>query len=345
MRTYLGFLTNAVRSALRSKHDLLLENRALRPQLAVLTRQRACTRTKPADRLFWSWRSRYWPGWRSTLVMVQPETVIRWHCTAWRRYWTWKSRARHPGRPRISKELQGLIARIATENPRWGAVRIQGERLALGDEGSAEPVRCYRLRALRRPPSQSWRTFLANHRPQLWAADGFTVQTRTFKTLYVFFFITPARRRIVHFNVTAHPTAPWGWRQLLEATPWGQPPRYLLRARDRSSGGAFLGKARAIGIKTVLTAGRAPQANAIAERVVGTLRRACLDHLIIVNQRHLRLVLREYVAHSNPVRPHQALELGAPDDRRPRAPPRSDGQVVGRPILGGPHHEYERLAA
>ena len=226
MRTYLGLLTNAVRSALRSKHDLMLENLALRQQLAVLTRQRARTRTKPADRLFWSWLSRYWPGWRSPLVIVQPETVVRWHRTVWRGYWTWKSRARQPGRPRISKELQGLIARIATENPRWGAVRIQGELLALGYEVSAETVRCYRRRALRRPPSQSWRSFL-----------------------------TPVR---------------------------------------------------------------APKANAIAERVVGTLRRECLDHLIIVNERHLRLVLREYVAHYNHVRPHQALELWAPDDRRPR---------------------------
>ncbi len=345
MRTYLGLLGNAVRSALRSKHDLVLENLALRQQLAVLTRQRARTRTKPADRLFWSWLSRYWCDWRSTLVMVQPETVIRWHRTAWRAYWTWKSRARHPGRPRISKELQGLIARIATENPRWGAVRIQGELLALGYEVSAETVRCYRRKALRRPPSQSWRTFLANHRPQLWACDFFTVQTFTFKTLYVFFFITHTRHRIVHFNVTAHPTAPWVWRQLLEATPWGQQPRYLIRDRDRSYGGDFISKARGIGIETVLTPIRAPKANAIAEHVIGTFRRECLDHLIIVNERHLRLVLRQYVAHYNHVRPHQALDLWAPDDRRPRSPPGSEGQVVGRPILGGLHHEYERLAA
>ena len=276
MRTYPGLLTNALRSALRSKHDLMLENLALRQQRAVLTRQRARTRTKPAERLFWSSLSRYWPGSRSTLVMVQPETVIRWHRTAGRGYWSWKSRARHPGRRPISKELQGLIARIATENPRWGAVRIQGELLALGYEVSAETVRCYRRRALRPPPSQSWRTFLAKHRPQLWAADFFTVHTLTFKTLYVFFFITHARR-IVHFNVTAHQTAPWVWRQLLEATPWGQQPRYLIRDRDRSYGGAFIYKAPAIGIKTVLTAVRPPKANAIAERVVGTLRRECLD--------------------------------------------------------------------
>ena len=195
-------------------------------------------------------------------------------------------------------------------------------------------MRCYRRRALRRPPSQSWRTFLANHRPQLWAADCFTVQTLTFKTLYVFF-ITHARRRIVHFNVTAHPTAPWVWRQLLEATPWGQQPRYLIGDRDRSYDGAFIGKARAIGIKTVLTAVRPPQANAIAERVVGTLRRECLDHLIIVNERHLRLVLREYVAHYNHVRPHQALELWAPDDRGHRHRPGARARSwVGRSRAG-----------
>ena len=225
------------------------------------------------------------------------------------------------------------------------ALRQQLALLTRQREVSAETVRCYRRRAQRPPPSQSWQTFLAKHRPQLWAADCFTVHTLTFKTLYVFFFVTHARRRIVHFNVTAHPTAPWVWRQLLEATPWGQQPRYLIRDRDRSYGGAFIYKARAIGIKTVLTAVRAPQANAVAERVLGTLRRECLDHLIIVNERHLRLLLREYVAHYNHVRAHQALELWAPDDRRPRSPPRSEGQVVGRPILGGLHHEYERLAA
>ena len=227
----------------------MLENLALRQQLAVLTRQRARTRTKPADRLFWSWLSRYWPGWRSTLVIVQPETVIRWHRTAWRGYWTWKSRARHPGRPRISKELQGLIARIATGNPRRGAVRIQRELLALGYEVSAETVRCYRRRALRRPPSRSWRTFLANHRPQLWAADFFTVQT-----LYVFFFITHARRRIVHFNVTAPSDSAMGVASVAggdavgAAAPLSDPgPRPLVRrclhrqgASDRDQDGPSL---------------------------------------------------------------------------------------------------------
>ena len=182
-------------------------------------------------------------------------------------------------------------------------------------------MRCYRRKVLRRPPFQSWRTFLANHRPQLWAADFFTVQTVTFRTLYVFFFITHARRRVVHLNVMAHLTAQWVWCQLLEATAWGQQPRYLIQNGDRSYGGDFIGKARGIGIETetVLTPIRAPKANAIAERVIGTFRRECLDHLILVNERHLRSVLSGYVAHYNHVRPHQSLELWAPDDRRPRS--------------------------
>ena len=201
-----------------------------------------------------------------------------------------------------------------------------------------ETVGCYRRRALRRPPSQSWRTFLANHRPQLRAEDFFTVQTLTFKTLYVFFFITHARRRIVHFNVTAYLTAPWVWRQMLEATPWGQQPRYLIRDRDRSYDSAFIGKARAIEIKTVLTAVRPPQANAIAERVVGTLRRECLDHVIAVNERHLRRVLGEYVQHQNAMRPHRSLALDSPEGRKPvqRMPSQ---RVDSKPVLGGLHHE------
>ena len=173
--------------------------------------------------------------------------------------------------------------------------RIQGELLARGDEVSAETVRRYRLQVLRRPPSQSWQSFLANHRPQLWAADFFTVQTLTFKTLSVLFFIAHARRQIVHVAVTAHPTARWVRRQLFEATLWGQQPCYLLRSRDCSYGGDFTRRARAIGIETALIPVRAPKANAIAERVVGTLRRECLDHLIIVTERHFRCLLREYV--------------------------------------------------
>ena len=205
--------------------------------------------------------------------MVEPDTVVRWHRSAWRAYWRWKSR-RGPGRPHIPAEWQRLILRIATEHPRWGAVRIVGELRALGCEVSARTVSRYRQQALRRPPSQSWRTFLRNHASSIWAADRFTVQTLTFRTLSVFVVIDHDRRRIRHWNVTEHPNAPWIWRQMIEATAWGQQPGFLIRDRDRSYGGDFIARARRLGIETILTPVRAPNANAIAERVIGTLRRS-----------------------------------------------------------------------
>ena len=172
--------------------------------------------------------------------MVEPDTVVRWHRSAWRAYWRWKSR-RGPGRPHIPAEWQRLILRIATEHPGWGAVRIVGELRALGFDVSARTVSRYRQQALRRPPSQSWRTFLRNHASSIWAADLCTVQTLTFRTLYVFVVIDHGRRRIRHWNVTEHPIAPWIWRQMIEATAWGQQPGFLIRDRDRSYGGDFIG--------------------------------------------------------------------------------------------------------
>ncbi len=211
--------------------------------------------------------------------------------------------------------------------------RLRGQR----------PDRAAIPRALQRPPSQSWRTFLHNHAPDIWAADLFTVQTLTFRTLYVFVVITHGRRRIRHWNVTEHPTAVWIWRQLIEATPYGQRPRFLIRDRDRSYGADFIPKAARIGIATVLTPVWAPNANAIAERVIGTLRRECLDHLIVFNERHLRRVLLEYVRHYNRMRPHRSLALDSPEGRPPQRRPPS-GRVQSRPVLGGLHHEYEWVA-
>ena len=274
--------------------------------------------------------------------MVEPDTVVRWHRSAWRAYWRWKSR-RRSGRPRIPAELRQLIVRIATEHPRWGAVRIVGELRALGFEVSARTVSRYRQQALRRPPSQSWRTFLRNHPSSIWAADRCTVQTLTFRTLYVFVVIDHGRRRIRHWNVTEHPIAPWIWRQMIEATAWGQRPGFLIRDRDRSYGGDFIARARRLGIETILTPLRAPNANAIAERVIGTLRRECLDHVIAVNEQHLRRVLGEYVQHYNAMRPHRSLALDSPEGRKPvqRMPSQ---RVVSKPVLGGLHHEYRWAA-
>lgn len=277
--------------------------------------------------------------------MVQPETVIRWHREAWKRYWTWKSRHRSPGRPRIAPEVRELIIRMARENSLWGAQRIRGELLGLGYEVGRETVRRYMHAARRRPPSQTWQTFLKNHAPDIWACDFFTVPTLSFRTLYVFFFIEHGQRKIVHVNVTSHPSAEWVWRQLIQATPWGEQPRFLLRDRDAIFGKSFVRRARAIGIETVLSPFRCPQANGVAERMVGTLRQQCLDHVIVLNERHLLRLLTEYIEHYNRWRPHRSLELRAPEPRvRLLRPPRG-GRVTGRAVLGGLHHEYDWEAA
>lgn len=229
---------------------------------------------------------------------------------------------------------------MTRENPRWGSMRIVGELGKLGYHVSSRTVRRYRRAVRRRPPSQSWRTFLRNHAPRIWAADFFTVQTLTLKTLYVFFFISHCWRQLVHLNVTAHPTADWVWRQLIEATPWRKQPKYLLRDRDCCYGGHFKARAARVGIETILTPVQAPKANAVAERVIGTLRRECLDHLII-NERHLRSVLREYASHYNVARPHRTLGLQTPTGPPLRLGPPRAGRIIARPVLGGLHHEYE----
>ena len=201
----------------------------------------------------------------------------------------------------------------------------------------------YRQQALRRQRSQSWRTSLRNHASSIWAADRCTVQTLTFRTRSVFVVIDHGRRRIRHWNVTEHPIAPWIWRQMIEATAWGQQPGFLIRDRDRSDGGDFIARARWIGIETILTPLRAPNANAIAERVIGTLRRECLDHVIAVNERQRRRVLGEYVQHYNAMRPHRSLALDSPEGRKPlqRMPSQ---RVVSKPVLGGLHHQYRWAA-
>jgi transposase InsO family protein len=231
---------------------------------------------------------------------------------------------------------------MCRDNPLWGAERIRGELLKLGIAVSNRSIRRYR-RPARPPPSQTWRAFLRNHAPAIWAADFFAVQTLTFKTLYVLLLITHDRRELVHLGVTAHPAAAWVWRQLIAATPWGRQPRYLVRDRDSIYGGDFVRRARGLGIETLLTPIRAPRANAIAERVVRTLRNECLDHLIVVNEAHLRAVLGEFAAYYNADRPHRSLHL------EPPVPPHRSAasgatRIHARPVLGGLHHVYEPAA-
>ena len=338
---WLLLLFGAVRALLRGRRDLVLENLLLRQQLTVVLRTRPHPRLRRRDKAFWLVVRHLCHEWRRHLVLVQPETVIRWHRQGWRFIWWWKA-GRPGGRPRLNSEVRERITRISRENVLWGTERIRGELLKLGMVVSACSIRRYRWRRPARPPSQTWRTFLGNHAAQIWAADLLTVRTLTFRPLYVLFFITHDRRALVHFRVTAHPTAAWVWRQLINATPWGQQPKYLLRDRDRVDGTAFVRRAGELGIETVLTPFRAPRANAIAERVVRTFRNECLDHFIVLNEAHLCSVLTEFVAYYNTERPHRSLGLTPP--RLPVRARSSTGPVYARPVLGGLHHAYERAA-
>jgi transposase InsO family protein len=339
MLEYLRLLVALIHAALATRGDLVAENLLLRQQLSVLTRPtRKRPRLRARDRLFWVVVGIWRRDWRRHLVLVRAETVVRWHRKGWRLFWRWKSRCRL-GRPRLSLEVQSLIATMAAENPTWGGERIRGELLKLGIAVSKRSVLRYRRRGPA-GPSQAWRAFLRNHRPTLWACDLLTVQTLTFGTLYVLVFVSHLRRELVHLNVTASPTAAWVWRQLIDATPWGRQPRYLVRDRDAVYGRDFAGRARHLGIETVLTPIRAPRANAVAERLVGTLRRECLDHLVIVNEAHLRAVLTEFLRYYNTERPHRTLALQTP---APAARP-TVGSIRSRPVLGGLHHVYRRAA-
>ncbi len=339
MWLYFRLFLFALRLLRRDRRDLVLENLALRQQLAIFDRCGRRPALAPADRRFWSRLARGWQPGRRHLVVVHPDTVVRWHRTAWRLHWRRKSRARHLGRPRINPATTALIQRLQHENPNWGTRRIAGELHQLGVAVGRSTIQRVGGRPL---PSPRWRTFLRLHAPEFWACDFFTVQTLWFRTLHVFFVISHDRRTLTYWNVTRHPTAPWVWQQIREATPWGQHPRYLIRDRDAKFGGDFVPRARRTGIETILTPFRAPYANGIAERVVGTLRRECLDHVVVVNERYLRRLLREYVAFYNTARPHQALGQAPPAGDRPH---RDHGTcVVGEPILGGLHHVYRWAA-
>src|ERR671935_947300 len=269
-------LLSLMGAAVRDRDALVAENLLLGHQLAVLTRPtRKRPRLRTRDKLFWVVVRALRRDWRRHLVLVQPESVIRWHHQAWRLIWRWRSRG-PLGRPRLSPEVRALIATMARENPRWGSERIRGELLKLGLVVSKRSIQRYRRRGPAHPSSQTWRTFLTNHAHHLWSADLLTVQTLTFKTLYVLVFIAHGRRKLMHVNVTANPTAAWVWRQVIEATPWGQKPRHLLRDHDAVYGRDFRRQARRIGIDAIATPVRSARANAVVERLIGTLRRACL---------------------------------------------------------------------
>jgi putative transposase len=265
MIRWFRILLETLGSIVRTHRELALENLALRQQLAVWKARQPRPRLTATDRIFWVLLSRLWKNWRTSLQVVRPETVVRWHRHGFRGYWAWKSRRRR-GRPIISTELRDLIRRMSYANPLWGAPRIHGELLKLGLTVSQATVSKYIVRP-RRPPSQAWRTFLKNHAPDLIALDFFTVPTATFRVLFVLVVLTHSRRRLVHFNVTEHPTAEWTARQLLEACAPEEGPRYLIRDRDQVYGERFSHQARMLDIQEAVIAPRSPWQSAYAERV------------------------------------------------------------------------------
>jgi putative transposase len=342
----LGLFARAITVALRPRGHLVLENLALRQQLAVLKRKRPRPRISRTDRLFWVLLRRCWSRWADALITVKPETVVRWHRAGFRAYWRWKSRK--PGRPRIDHDVRELICRMARENP-WGAPRIHAELVKLGFQVSERTVSRYMPRAPADPNViNRWRTFLANHREGLAGMDFFTVPTVTFRVLYVFFVIHHGRRRILHVNVTDRPTAAWIIQQLREAFPFDTAPRYLIFDRDSKYSANVIALIKAAGVSPVRTSFRSPWQNGVAERWVETCRREILDHVIVANENHLRRLLRGYLDYQD--RCHLSLAKDAPKPRPVEPRPSATAKVVALPRLGGLHHRYvwrdsQRLAA
>ncbi len=325
-------------SPFKTRWRLEVENVALRHQVMVLRRQaQDRIRLTNFDRLFLVQLYRRFPSVLRVLAIIQPETVIGWHRAGFRHYWRWKSRSRG-GRPRIDAGLQALIRRISIDNPLWGAPRIHGELLKLGFEVAQSTVAKYMTKR-RGPPSQGWRTFLRNHGPDIAAVDLFVVATISFSLLYAFVVVRLGRRDLVWSNVTRNPTAEWIARQLTEAFPWDEAPRYLIRDRDCIYGEVVQRRIRAMGIRDKPIAPASPWQNGFAERLIGSIRRECLDHFVILSEGHLRQTLQSYADYYNKIRTHRSLDKDAPAFR----PRQRVGDITSHAILGGLHHHYVRI--
>ncbi len=273
---------------------------------------------------------------------MQPLTVIAWQRRRFRERWARISRCPLPGRPAVSKEIRDLIRRISRANPKWGSPRVVGELGKLGIKVAKSTVEKYRIPSSK-PPSPTWQAFLKNHVADLVSIDFFTIPTINFKVLFVLVILAHDRRRVIHFNVTETPTAQWAAQQIVEAFPWDSAPKYLLRDRDAVYGETFCRRVASLGIDEVLSAPRSPWQNPYVERLIGTLRRECFDNVIVLNARHARRILTQYLLHYHPWRTHLSLAMDSPDSR-PVQPP-EQGAVVEFLDVGGLHRHYERMAA
>jgi putative transposase len=346
MLRLLRLLSALIFRSIRSHPDLLLENLALRQQLAVLTRRHPRSQFAGSDRLFWVMLRRFWPGRKRALVLVQPETVVRWHRTGFKLYWTWVSRHRNrAGRRCISRELRELIIRMVAENPTWGAPRIHGELRMLGFEISERTVLRWMRKAPRDPePARRRMVFLRNHREVLAAMDFFTVPTLMFGVLYCFFVIAHDRRRILHFNVTRYPASAWVIQQMREAFPYDSAPRHLIFDRAKNFNKEVVENVRTFSIQPKRTSFQSPWQNGVAERFVGSCRRELLDHVIVLNERHLKRLMNDYVHYYHEDRTHLGLEKQTPARRIAEKNTIVKGKIVSTPRLGSLHHRYDLAA-
>jgi transposase InsO family protein len=309
----------------------------LRRKLIVLRRRlHGRVRLTNHDRWFFMQLYRWFPSILQVFTIIRPETLLRWHRAGFRSYWRWKSRPQG-GRPQIDTKLRVLIRRMSVENPLWGAPRIHGELLKLGFEIAQSSVAKYMVKR-RRPPSQGWRTFLRNHAPDIAAMDLFVVPTIGFDLLYGLVIVRLDRRDLVWINVTANPTAEWVAHQITEAFPWDEAPRYLIRDWDRIYRSVVTRRLRAMGIRDRPTAPASPWQNGVVEPLIGSIRRECLDHIIVLGEAHLRRILKSYARYYNETRTHLALDQDAPGFR----PVQRTGVVRSRTILDGLHHHYAR---
>ena len=343
MFSILRLILGTVRRLFCSRHSLLLENLVLRQQLAVFKRRQSRPKLNLTDKLFWIVARQIWSDWKQFLVIVLPETVIRWHRAGFQLYWRFISRFHgQVGRKRISKVVRNLIFRMVTENPTWGAPRIHGELLMLGFYVSERTISRWMRKAPRDPElAKRWLAFLRNHREAIAAMDFFTVPTLTFGMLYCFFIISHDRRRILHFHVTRHPTSLWVVQQLREAFPYGTVPRFMILDRDAKYGTEVPAAIRSMTIQCVRTSRESPWQNGVAERWVESCRRDLLDHVIALNEAHLKRLLTDYVRYYHDDRTHLGLEKKTPGGRIPSGP---SGHIVCSQRLGGLHHRYDRAA-
>lgn len=334
----LSLIWSAITGFFRPRVDREAEIIALRHQLNVLRRRRPERLViSNIDRLLFVWLYRLAPGILKALAIVEPETVIGWHRRGFRGFWRWKCRSR-AGRPKLPLEIRNLIREISVANPLWGAPRIHGELLKLGIDTGQTTVAKY-MNRWRRPPSQGWKTFLRNHADGIAAMDLFVVPTISFKLLYGLVVMNHDRRKILRLSTTAHPSAEWIARQLTEAVGWDRAPRYIIRDRDGAYGEVFKRRLRAMGIRDRPTAPRSPWQNGYCERLIGSIRRECLDHVVIFGEGHLRHVLNSYAHYYNGARTHLSLSKDSPVSRAVQ----TIGRIQPVPLLGGLHHHYVRI--